>query len=104
MKYLNFFRGTDKPAQTASAASPFPQTLEEAITRLLNDLDADQQHKLARLSEQSIEGLNYGLGARIRRNFGLWHGNPALMRSCQTHNPEDTSIAIIKATWARLRE
>ncbi len=103
MQFLNFFRGMEKPAEMARPPSPFPQTLEEAVTRLLNNLDAEQQHKLALLSEQSIEGLNYGLGARIRRDFGLWHGNPALMRSCETCNPEDTSIAIIRATWARLR-
>jgi hypothetical protein len=104
MKFLDFFRTPQQATSTVAALPGFPQTLDEAITRLLHQLDDDQTRKLAALSEQGVEGLNYGLGARIRKEFGLWHGNPALMRSCDTHNPEDTSMVIIRATWAVLRD
>lgn len=100
MKFLNIFR---KPVVSDAMSSRYPQNLDEAISHLLLTLDEQQKRQLTAMSEQSVEGLNYGLGARIRRDFGLWQGNPALMRSCGEYNPEDTSMVIIRATWAALQ-
>ncbi|MGI9211044.1 MAG: DUF6794 domain-containing protein [Methylococcaceae bacterium] len=102
MNWLNIFRTSNKPDRPSSALSIFPTTRDEAIARLLCELDDEQKRRLAAMSETGVEGLNYGLGAKIRKDFGLWHGNPELMRSCATDNPEDTSMEIIRATWAAL--
>jgi hypothetical protein len=47
--------------------------------------------------------LHFGLGVRIREDFGLWRGNRALLLSCGSLDPDDASMAIIRALWARLR-
>lgn len=104
MKLLSpfFKKPSASPAETTTSTA-YPKSLKEAVARLHQTLDDEQKRRLAALPEKSVEGLNYGLGAKIRRDFGLWHGNPALMRSCGEHNPEDTSMVIIRATWASLQ-
>lgn len=102
MNWLNIFRDRNKNNPPSSVSSSFPLTRDQAIARLLRDLDDEQKHRLASMSESGVEGLNYGLGAKIRKDFGLWHGNPELMHSCATDNPEDTSMEIIRATWMTL--
>jgi hypothetical protein len=81
----------------------FPTTLDEAVERLLLSLTPAEKARLAAMPEKNVEGLNQGLGAQVRKICGLWRGNPALMRSCDALNPEDTSLAIIRALWTRLR-
>ncbi len=100
-----FFKKSTGNAAEAShpPSTAYPKSLKAAVERLCQTLDDEQKRRLAAMPEKSVEGLNYGLGAQIRRDFGLWHGNPALMRSCGEHNPEDTSMVIIRATWAHLQ-
>jgi hypothetical protein len=83
--------------------NPFPQTMNDAVEQLWQMLTPAEQEKLAAISERHLNGLNSGLGARIRKAFGLWQGNKALMQSCNALNPEDSSSVIIRTLWARLQ-
>lgn len=87
-----------------SNAAPWPTTLSAAVDRFSTELSAEERAKLAAMAETTLDHLNSGLGARIRKRCGLWQGNAALMRSCDAENPEDTSLAILRALWVRLRE
>ncbi|WP_119627900.1 DUF6794 domain-containing protein [Methylocaldum marinum] len=81
-----------------------PRTLEEAVERLLLMLNESEKYKIAAASSADAINFEFSLGAYIRKVCGLWRGNKALMASCGALNPEDASIAIIHALWARLQQ
>lgn len=87
-----------------SHTASLPATLSEAVERVAAELSAEERAKLKALAESTLTQLNSGLGARIRKICGLWQGNSALLASCSAENPEDASLAILTALWARLRE
>lgn len=87
---------------------------------MARELDPAEKDKIASLPEADLIDLHFGLGARIREEFGLWEGNDALMRECQKAraeggcpgqpegmpgdiDPDDASMLIIRALWLRLR-
>ena len=48
--------------------------------------------------------FHHGWGSGIRNSFGLWRGNRALMEDCKAKHPDDASMVIIEAVWARLQK
>ena len=72
----------------------------ERLARVLSQAEKDE---LAALPEADLIDLHFGLGMRIREDFGLQGGNRALMVACGFLNADDASMAIIRALWARLR-
>ncbi len=81
-----------------------PLTLDAAVERLLPTLAAKDKAIVAAMPESGLADLNrHEFGAAIRKDFALWRGNKALMASCGALNPEDASLAIIRAVWERLR-
>lgn len=88
---------------------PLPRSVAEAVDRLLATLSQEEKAEIAGTAEEDLVDLHFGLGSRIREDFRLWHdGNRALLRDCQRVeskpiHPDDASMVIIRALWARLR-
>jgi hypothetical protein len=62
--------------------SLFPKTVDEAVKILLSGMPLKDKAKIANSEEADFSGLHMSLGSYIRRRFGLWPGNPALLESC----------------------
>jgi hypothetical protein len=96
-----------------------PRTVQEAVERLRLSLSLAEQEAIAAKREAGLIDLHFGLGARIRNEFGLWQGNPALLLDCQRLklkdmanipdsgvallHPDEAAMVIIRALWTRLR-
>lgn len=90
--------------------TPPPRTLAEAVDRLLTELTAEELDDLAAHGEEDLIDYHFTLSARIRHAFGLFEPGSPLLADCerQTANggwlhPDDASMAILCALWARLR-
>ncbi len=84
----------------------WPQSLEEAVTRLVDGLREKDKRAIASANEEQTLTLNSGFGSwgqGIRNGLGLWAGNPALLRDCGTTDPDEASLAIIRAVQVHLR-
>ena len=81
-----------------------PETVDEAIDRLMMVLDDEQKIALATLQEDDLIYLHYfNLGMAIRNAFGLHHVDSKLLASCNTAiHTDDVSEVIIKALWGQL--
>lgn len=79
-----------------------PQTIEQAVGVLLEQLPADEKCKIAAASQDNLFILHFGLGTQIRNDFGLWGGNTTLLESTGKIHPDDAAMAIIEALWHRL--
>jgi hypothetical protein len=98
---------------------PFPRTIAEAVDRLALALSQAEKDEIAAMPETDLIDLHFGLGTRIRNEFGLWrHQNPALLLDCQRVkfkdmanipdglliiHPDEAAMLIIRALWGRLR-
>lgn len=80
-----------------------PRTLETAIEQLLAILSDPEKTRLRATSEADLEQFHFTIGVTVRQQFGLWRGNLALRQSCGCLHPDRASMAIIRATWERLR-
>jgi hypothetical protein len=78
-----------------------PQTIEQAVSVLLEQLPAGEKYNIAAMSRDDLINLHFGLGASIR-GFDLWGGNTALLESTGKSHPGDAAMAIIEALWYRL--
>ncbi len=87
-----------------------PQTVDQAVTRLMSDLSLRDRARIAKLKEEQLVALYFSLGEYIRNAFGLWSGNKGLMESCRALSgigdlgDDDASAFIIKELLRRLRE
>lgn len=95
------------PADDTSAEE-MPSTIAEAVERLFSTLTGQEKRRIAAMEECGLIDLHFGLGLRIRNEFGLSSGNEKLRNAVRGEDPfahEDTmSAAIILALWLRLRE
>jgi len=80
-----------------------PRTVAEAVNELVYTLEQAEKDEIAAMAEGDLIGLYFGLGVRIREDFGLWRENPVLLASSGKSNADDASMVIIRALWARLR-
>ncbi len=86
-----------------------PQTVAEAIKRLIVELPFKEKIKMAKMSARKLVLLDPLLGEYIRNVFGLYGFNQELMESCQTfvkgrnHNFSEynASEIIIKELWKK---
>ena len=87
-----------------------PQTVWEAVDRLLNELPLKDKTKIAKMKEYDLPDLYLSLGAYMRKNLKLWSGNIALMLSCEAVAGRDNVVkkgaaaVIIKELWKKLKE
>lgn len=79
-----------------------PQTIEQAVGVLLDQLPAGEKYKIAAMSRDDLTNLHFGLGTSIRNDFGLWGDNTALLENTGKNHPDDASMVIIEALWHRL--
>jgi hypothetical protein len=100
-------------------AAEMPQSVQEAVGWLTLNLSQTAKDGLASMPEDELIDHHFGLGAWIRRIFNLHkRGNKPLLADCQsvydgdddvdpdgilTIHPDDASMVIIRALWARLR-
>lgn len=92
------------PTLYPSVQPAWPRSLEAAATLLAESLPLEERKKLAAMPASTLDMLNSStLGATARKRCGLWHGNPELLAACNALNPEEASLAIIRALRDRLR-
>ncbi|MFC1479537.1 DUF6794 domain-containing protein [Planctomycetota bacterium] len=77
----------------------YPQTLEEAVSLLVDLLTEEQREALKTVPEEELSSYHFGMGMLIRNNFGLWNGN--LIEYGDT--PDDVSAVIVRKAWEKLR-
>jgi len=80
-----------------------PQTVEEAVERLITVMEDRHKILLSILKEDDLIDLHFGLGLSIRNAFGLHDANRKLLRDCGSDTPDDASGVIIKALWNTLK-
>lgn len=80
-----------------------PESLDEAIERLMSILDDEQKTAIAAMREEDLIDLHFGLGMAIMNAFGLHDPNSKLLASCNCIHPDDASRAIINKLWSRLK-
>lgn len=81
----------------------YPQTLAEAVERLLATMDKPSKDFVASTVESDLIFFHHDWGAGIRYKFGMWE-NEALCASCGRGHPDDASMVIIREVWLRLRQ
>ena len=86
----------------------YPKTIGEAVNRILSKTHDGLKITIMRSAEEEFASkFNVGLGACIRKDFGLWDNkNPELLRDCTSENidPDEASKMILKALWKRVRD
>jgi hypothetical protein len=81
----------------------WPATIEEAVDRLLPSISDEDKAIVRDTAEEDLIRFHHGWGTGIRNAFGLWRGNRALLASTGASHPDDASMKIICAVWARLQ-
>lgn len=79
-----------------------PDTVDEAVDRLMSILDDEQKATIAAMREENLINLHFGLGIAIRNAFGLHEPVSQLLASCGVAHPDDASGIIIENLWLRL--
>jgi hypothetical protein len=86
-----------------------PQTVQEAVDRLIDELPLKDKATIAGIAEDDLATLQNNLGAYIGSQFGIWSGNRKLLDSCEiisgdAHlHPNFALSVIIKELWKCLR-
>jgi len=90
-----------------------PETVDEAVDRLMLILDGEQKVALAVMREEDLVDLHFSLGLAIRNAFGLHVPGSKLLTSCNnaihpgasynTVDPDDASGVIIGELWRALQ-
>lgn len=88
-----------------------PGTVDEVVELLYNDLPLREKVVMANLSEDQLDSAVYlAMAKTIRKEFGLYHGNAELLRSCQSYlgstydRYEDPAMVILKELWKKIRK
>ena len=72
-----------------------PETVAEAIERLMTVLEDEYIVVLATMQEKDLIDLHFSLGMAIRNAFGLHEPGSQLLASCVVKHPDDASGVII---------
>lgn len=90
----DFFRQHAKP----------PESLDEAVDRLMSILDDEQKTAIAGMREENLIDLHFGLGLAIRNAFELHAPKSKLKVSFgPSIQADDISAEIINKLWSRLK-
>lgn len=97
--------GSEAKAIVEALYSEFnwPQTLDEAVSRLLNDLDAESIDTLKQMAADDLIMLHFTFAAGIRSAFGLWGSNQKLIDDLGGGHADDMSMVIVEALWERVQ-
>lgn len=87
-----------------------PQTVSEAVNQLLSELPIETKNQIKDSTEDDLVDFHFGLGMRIRNEFGLWNIESALFEDSKKVSGRpflhvhDAIVIIIKALWERLQK
>lgn len=90
--------------------SRLPETVDEAVDRLMMILDGEQKIAIAVMQKEDLSDLHFSLGMAIRNAFGLHKSGSKLLASCNNNeiynsvHPDDASGVIIQALWTKLTQ
>ena len=99
-----------KLADVALRLPIWPRSVEHAVFILEHILPLRDRVSMAGMEEEDLTDLHASLGAWVRDNFGLWHGNYQLMKSAGARiggfisNADDASTVILTALAERLHQ
>ena len=87
-----------------------PKTVEESITRLMDELPLKYKVYIASLSREELTLIYPSFKSRIGQEYGLYSGNRKLIQSCRAVSGNDDLAAdqcmalIIEALWRQLQK
>ena len=87
-----------------------PKTVDEAVERLISDLDLKSRVKIASMDLDDLVNLYPNLVVYFKNAFGLWPGNTELLESCRSiskesvQNENDATVVIMAVLRKRLQE
>jgi len=87
-----------------------PQTLDDAVNRLLAELPFRERTKIGNMAKEDLLTLYPTFMTRIRDDFGLWDDNTALLASCRTvtkdpHlHQDEAGTLIVRKLWEKLQK
>ncbi|UCD33452.1 MAG: putative molybdenum carrier protein [Desulfobacterales bacterium] len=87
-----------------------PKTVDEAVGRLISDLDLKDKVLIANMDLDELVNLHSSLHTYLKNAFGLWSENTELMESCRSisKNPVnsevDATAVIIGVFWEKLNK
>jgi hypothetical protein len=87
-----------------------PKTVEEAVDRLISDLDLEARVKIANMDLDDLVNLHSNLHIYFKNAFGVWSGNKELLADCRSisnepiYNEDDATVVIIGVLWQKLHE
>jgi hypothetical protein len=86
-----------------------PETLEEAVDRLMSEMSLKDLNKVAKMSEDDLIDLHFTVGMWIRNNF-VYPRNDKLLQSCREVSGDkylhfaQMHMVIIRELWKKLQE
>ena len=83
--------------------SRLPETVDEAIDRLMTVLESEHKVAIATMQEDDLIDLHFSLGMAIRNAFGLHKPQSKLLTSCGVMHPDDASGVLIKKLWMKIK-
>lgn len=104
------FIRTPKSRSKVSTNDALPQTVNQAVNRLVDQLSLRDKITLANMTAEELVSLQKTLGRHIREKFGLFAGNQELMHSCRFVSKRDiateseASAVIIERLWNQLKK
>ncbi len=112
--YLGFIKATSLgsfmgASNGGDAGQKYPTTVEQAVERLKGALSLKDRVMVANTDAERLDELYRWLAEYIKKNYGLYSGNPELMTSCAAYAgvgeplPDEVCMVIIRALWEELR-
>ena len=86
-----------------------PETVDEAVGRLMSEMSLKDLNKVARMSEDDLINLHFTVGMWIRNNF-VYPRNDKLLQSCREVSRDkhlhfaQMHMVIITALWKKLQK
>jgi hypothetical protein len=87
-----------------------PATVEGAVEDLISKMPLRDRAELAKMTEEDLTLIQTSLEKYVRRAYGLWSSNRALMRPCRAISGRkeltvgDAATVIIQELWKQLRQ
>jgi len=79
-----------------------PETVAEAVDKLLLILSDEQKNEIRALKEDDLIDLHFGLGMEIRNAFGLHDLDSKLLADCGTRHPDDGAGVVVRELHNKL--
>lgn len=78
-------------------------SINAVISNIIERLSDEDKAIISNINNESEIIKLYGLGVKIRNEYGLWEGNQALLNSCGTTHPDDATSVILEGVWRALK-